>query len=181
MAKQYYVKRDPSATGNDIEWNALTGQAFYHLITSMAGKGRYFIDMDDFLIEASQEEYIKWRQEKNHSDYLRSWELEHPQLSLYSDAIGECGNGEEAIPDEEIDVEELVLHTMECNALRAALEQLDTADYCLIHAMYLVENQKTERSLAHENGVSQNAIHKQKKRILKKIKSEVVKSKKSQQ
>lgn len=45
MAKQYYIKKDPSAIGSDIEWAAINGKEFYQLLTSPAGKGRYFIDM----------------------------------------------------------------------------------------------------------------------------------------
>ena len=57
MAKQYYIKRDPSASGADIEWIAINGKDFYQLITSPAGKGRYFIDMDGFMIESTEAEY----------------------------------------------------------------------------------------------------------------------------
>lgn len=39
MAKQYYIKKDPSASGTDIEWIAINGKDFYQLITSPAGKG----------------------------------------------------------------------------------------------------------------------------------------------
>lgn len=64
MAKQYYIKKDPSATGSDIEWAAINGKEFYKLITSPAGKGRYFIDMDEFIIESTKAEYKDWRKEK---------------------------------------------------------------------------------------------------------------------
>nr|WP_325181319.1 hypothetical protein [uncultured Oscillibacter sp.] len=65
MAKQYYIKKNPSSCGADIEWMAVNGKEFYRLITSSAGKGRYFIDMDDFMIEATEADYTKWRKEKN--------------------------------------------------------------------------------------------------------------------
>ena len=50
MAKQYYIKKNPSVDGPSVEWIAINGKEFYQLITSPAGKGRYFIDMDDFMI-----------------------------------------------------------------------------------------------------------------------------------
>lgn len=74
MAKQYYIKKDPAVSGPDVEWTAINGKEFYQFITSPAGRGRYFIDMDDFMIEANETEYAEWRKEKNHSDYLRSQE-----------------------------------------------------------------------------------------------------------
>lgn len=69
MAKQYYIKKNPSAIGSDIEWTAINGKEFYQLITSPAGKGRYFIDMDEFMIEATEAEYKDWRKEKDYNDY----------------------------------------------------------------------------------------------------------------
>ena len=70
---------------------------------------------------------------------------------------------------------------MEYRALRVALHQLDKDSRLLIHALYLADERKTERDLAKELGVSQNAINKQKKKILQKLKILVVKIQKSQQ
>lgn len=84
MAKQYYIKKDTTISGADIEWIAINGKEFYQLITSPAGKGRYFIDMDDFMIETNEEDYLDWRKEKNHSDYLHSHDPENPPLSFYA-------------------------------------------------------------------------------------------------
>lgn len=74
-----------------------------------------------------------------------------------------------------------VILRMEYKALRAALHQLDEEDCLLIHALYLADERKTERDLAKELGVSQNAINKQKKKILQKLKILVIKIQKSQQ
>ena len=69
MAKQYYIKKDPSVSGPDIEWLSINGKEFYQLVTSAAGRGRYFIDMDEFMIESTEAEYKEWRKERDHSDY----------------------------------------------------------------------------------------------------------------
>ena len=74
-----------------------------------------------------------------------------------------------------------VILRMEYRALCAALHQLDKDSRRLIHALYLADERKTERDLAKELGVSQNAINKQKKKILQKLKILVVKIQKSQQ
>lgn len=50
---EVYLSREHS----DIEWIAINGKEFYQLITSPTGKGRYFIDMDDFIIETSEADY----------------------------------------------------------------------------------------------------------------------------
>lgn len=70
---------------------------------------------------------------------------------------------------------------IETAALQKALTRLDSQNYQLIHALYLADNQKTEREIAQELGVSQNAINKQKKKILKTLKFLVVKLQKSSQ
>lgn len=74
-----------------------------------------------------------------------------------------------------------VILRMEYKALRAALHQLDEEDRLLIQALYLADERKTERELAQERGVSQVAIHKQKKKVLTRLKFLVIKSQKSQQ
>lgn len=70
---------------------------------------------------------------------------------------------------------------MEAAALQKALECLDSESYQLIYALYLADTRKTERELARDWGVSQNAINKQKRKILKMLNILVVKSQKSQQ
>ena len=181
MAKQYYIKKNPATSGPDVEWIAINGKEFYQLITSPAGRGRYFIDMDDFMIEANETEYAEWRKEKNHSDYLRSQEPEHSPLSLYSDLITEDGNGEEVVRGETLSIEERVLHSLELEDLQKALEMLEYGEYLLIRALFLSPNYKTQTQLTGKFGLTQAGISKQKKRILEKLKVLVIKSEKSQQ
>ncbi|MCI8809768.1 MAG: hypothetical protein HFF84_06480 [Oscillibacter sp.] len=165
MAKQYYIKKAPSALGPDIEWISVNGKEFYQLITSSAGKGRYFIDMDDFMIEASEADYKDWRKEKDHSDYLREQEMNLQMRSLSSDVSPESGSSEEIVPDETADT----------------LGMLDTESYRLIDSLILSENRKSERDVASEFGLSQNAVNKRKNKILKKLRFLVVKAEKSSQ
>ena len=181
MTKQYYIKKDPSASGPDIEWIAINGKEFYQLITSPAGKGRYFIDMDDFMIEASEAEYKDWRKEKDHSDYLREQEMNMQMLSLSSDIPPESGNGDEVVPDETADTEEQAIASIVQKALNAALGMLDTESYLLIDSLILSENRKSERDVASEFGLSQKAINKRKNKILKNLKFLVLKTEKSSQ
>lgn len=181
MAKQYYIKKDPSALGPDIEWISVNGKEFYQLITSSAGKGRYFIDMDDFMIEASEADYKDWRKEKDHSDYLREQEMNLQMRSLSSDVSPESGSSEEIVPDETADTEEQAIASIARQALNVALGMLDTESYRLIDSLILSENRKSERDVASEFGLSQNAVNKRKNKILKKLRFLVVKAEKSSQ
>ena len=81
-----------------VEWIAINGKEFYQLITSPAGKGRYFIDMDEFMIESTEAEYKDWRREKDHSDYLRKQEETVQLLSLCGGQFDEDGGFKELMP-----------------------------------------------------------------------------------
>lgn len=178
MAKQYYVKRDPSASGADIEWIAINGKDFYQLITSPAGKGRYFIDMDGFMIESTEAEYKDWRKERDHSDYLHKQESQVQLLSLYGCEDDSQGD---SIPDMDVSTEETALHSLELQELTKALKMLDDDEYSLIYALFLSQNCKTQSQLSSRLGLTQAGISRQKKRILEKLKFLVIKSKISSQ
>ena len=178
MAQQYYIKRDPSASGADIEWIAINGKDFYQLITSPAGKGRYFIDMDGFMIESTEAEYKDWRKERDHSDYLHKQESQVQLLSLYGCEDDSQGD---SIPDMDVSTEETALHSLELQELTKALKMLDDDEYSLIYALFLSQNCKTQSQLSSRLGLTQAGISRQKKRILEKLKFLVIKSKISSQ
>ena len=75
------IKKNPATSGPDVEWTAINGKEFYQLITSSIGKGRYFIDMDEFMIESTEAEYMDWCKERDHSDYLHEQESQVQLLS----------------------------------------------------------------------------------------------------
>ena len=181
MAKHYFIKKDPKAAPEQVQWVTLTGKEFYAFITSREGDDRFFIDMGDFMIEADKSEYTAWRKEADHESYLRKLEEGRSVLSLYSGVWLEGRARAESIVDTSVDVEGTALLSLEKEALRLAISKLDARSYHLIYVLYLAKNRKTERDLAAEYGVSQNAIHKQKKEILKNLKFLVVKGKKISQ
>ena len=74
------------------------------------------------------------------------------------------------ISDETVHVEEDAILSSEIHDLHAALSQLDPASYQIIYSYYLAEEHKTESQIAEELEVSQSAVHKQKKKILKNLK-----------
>jgi len=181
MAKQYYIKKAPTVDGPNVEWIAINGKEFYQLITSSAGKGRYFIDMEDFMIESSEKEYADWRKEKDHSDYLRSHEDKRQILSLYSDMVTQDGNGENLFQNEVLSTEDRALRSLEFEELKKALSLLESNEYYLIYALFLSPKQQKETELAKKFGVTQSGISWQKKKILEKLKSLLVKPQKNSQ
>lgn len=181
MPKQYYIKKDPQIDGPKVEWIAINGKEFYQLITSPAGKGRYFIDMDEFMIESTEAEYKDWRREKDHSDYLRKQEGTVQLLSLCGGQFDEDGGFKELIADISAGTEERAIASIIRKALNEALNSLDEESYMIIDALILAHDRKSERDLAFEFGLSQNAVHKRKNKILKNLKLLVVKAEKSSQ
>lgn len=179
MYKRYFRMKDPKCKPEEIEWIEMTGREFYQFVHSSEGQGRHFIDMDDVVLEGSKSTVCSYRKEKNHSDYLKKQESNWNILSIYTLRDGYCG--EEMTKDETQNVEAQVIAQMERSALRTALSQLDVKSYRLIYLLYFTEKRRTEQELAKELGISQNAINKQKKKILKRLKFLVVKNQKSQQ
>lgn len=181
MYKRYFRKKDPTCKPENIQWIEMTGSEFYRFVNSQEGHGRYFIDMGDVVLESSKREVQVHRAEKDHSDYLKEQENGWTTLSLYATDDKSGCSGEEVIWDETQDVEAEAILRIEYRALVSALSYLDTKSRQLIYALYLADTQKTERELALESGVSQVAIHKQKKKVLAKLKFLVIKSQKSSQ
>lgn len=181
MYKRYFRMDDPKCKQDEIKWIEMTGSEFYRFVNSPEGQGRYFIDMGDVVLESSKGEAQVHRAEKDHSDYLKEQEEGWSIVSLYTIEDENGCSGEEVVRDETQDVEtEAILH-IEYKALSSALSHLDTESRKLIYALYLTDTQKTERELALQSGVSQVAIHKQKKKILAKLKFLVIKFQKSSQ
>ena len=124
------------------------------------------------MIEALKEAYEEWRKERSRKNYRQNWVMKIgvKVLFLNSDEISERERGEDVISDETVHVEEDAILSSEIHDLHAALSQLDPASYQIIYSYYLAEEHKTESQIAEELGVSQSAVHKQKKKILKNLK-----------
>ena len=172
MTRRYFRKKDPETQQAKPEWIEMSGQEFYRFITSPAGRGCFFIDMEDVVIEAPKEAYEEWRRERSRKNYRQNQasKIGVKVLSLNSDEISEKGSGEDVIPDETVYVEEDAILSSEIHDLHAALSQLDPTSYQIIYSYYLAEEHKTESQIAEELGVSQSAVHKQKKKKLKNLK-----------
>lgn len=181
MYKRFFRMKDPNCRTEEIEWIEMSGKEFYRFIKAPQNQERYFIDMGDVVLETTKAEARIYRAEKDHSDYLKEQEGHQIILSIYT-LERELGcNGEEAISDETENVEDKAILRIESRALHIALSRLDKESYQLIYSSYLAPEKKTERELARERGLSQVAVHKQKKKILDTLKFLVIKIQKSSQ
>ena len=55
MSKRYFRKKDPNCKAEDTEWIEMTGREYYRFVTAPENKRRFFIDMDDVVLESSEE------------------------------------------------------------------------------------------------------------------------------
>ena len=182
MAKHiYYIRKHPDCKQSGDDWVQLDGKKFYALVNSQEGEGRYFADMGDFTIEMTKTQYAGWLAEKNREDYIRERDADISIVSIHDDLWGDYGHGDEIIPDDTVNVEDTALNRVEISELRAALNALDQESRFVITELYLIPETKTEQELAVELGMTQQGVHKRKKKILEILKNLVVKSKNFQQ
>lgn len=182
MYTRYFRKKNPSSgTAGIVEWVEMSGKEYYHFVSAPENKDRRFIDMGDVVLECSEAEYKRFKAEDDHSSYILEQEEGWITQSLEDAAREKNVCGDELIADLTQNVEATALKRIDADILGAALAQLDEKSYRLIYALYFAEERKTERELAKMTAVSQNAVHKQKKKILKILKFLVVKISKSSQ
>ena len=172
MANRYFVWKNIPVNTQDIEWAEMSGAEFYQLMKSPAARGRYFIDMGDFILEVSKDDHDQWHRENERLNYREKKLLERgfTVISLYSDAISENGSGEDVIPDDTVFVEEESLLIAEVRDLYSALAKLDKASCQLIYDLYLAKEPKSLRQLSRERGIPVMTLQDRKKRIFLQLK-----------
>ena len=181
MYTRYFRKKDSPCSPETVEWIEMSGREYYCFVTDPQNRDRYFVDMGDVVLECSEAEHKKFKAEDDHSSYILEQEDGWITQSLEDTARERDICWEELIGDLTQDVEGIALHRIEVGILHKALTQLDEESYQLIYALYFAKERATEKKLADAMAVSQNAIHKRKKKILKTLKILVVKFSKSSQ
>ena len=182
MSKQFYVWKDRNCNGIDPEWVQLTGKEYYRFIKDPLNAGRYFVELGDesdheagvIFMEATLEDYKKWRSESRSHMRLHKINLEYieHQCSLDEPA----GDEEdvllhELVADKNASVVEQVLRNSELLALRKVLNSLDSGELELINALYLRNSDmRSEREIATLLNIPQKTLNNRKKKIFEKIK-----------
>jgi DNA-directed RNA polymerase specialized sigma subunit len=181
MKTIYFIWKDPSCNGINPKWEKITGQKFYFLVRSPEGKGRFFIKLDGtdkngddrrIVIEATKNEYVKWRKEKDHSDYVQ----EQQQNSGFQFVSYQYLDSEDALLNEAsledtgINIEADYIESDEKAALKKALSQLSEDEYHMIGYFFLSGNKGTVRGYADITGIPVMTVQNRKKALLKKIK-----------
>ena len=132
-----------------------------------AFSGRFFISIDDTLLEVSQEQYIDFYKDKRRQKYIEEEADTAGEFSVdaFSDGLF---NGEVIFVDTAPDVCDTVMTQILAEKVHEALAMLPQDERDLIVQIYF-EN-KTERQIASEYHLSQGTIHWRKTIILEKLK-----------
>ena len=118
-------------------------------------------------MEVTEEEYKAYYKDKRRQKYIDERSRENGDVSY--DALDSSDMlGESVLVDLETNVEEQVTNKIILEQLHNAFLLLSEEEQNVITAIF--KNNLTERELAKQKGVYHNAIHKQKNRILEKLK-----------
>lgn len=178
MSKRYFVWKDSACGGINIEWVELTSKEFISMARRPENKGRRFIrfgnevseDDDVIYMEATEPQYLRWRKEKNAQLYRRRVNSAYQTLSLDGPIAGsEDALLEDTVADTERDTEESAIRHLEVDRIREVLPRFTKEELWIIEAIYVEKRTATE--VAAELGVSQPAVSKRAKRLLKRLKN----------
>ena len=180
MSGQFFIKKDPEARADNIEWISMNIEEFRAFRKSEEGKDRYFIEFDDLTIEATQSQYKTWRSEKDHGLYLLDEKKRRGMITVSLETVyqAERRADECAIPDEEADVETNTILKLEIDCLRNSMQTLDAESQRMIRELFLAAERKSEQELAKEFGITQQAVSWRKKKIFEKLKKSICKNQK---
>lgn len=127
-------------------------------------KVRYYINLNDIMIEVDKEVYQTMFNSYRKSLRLMKQHDENMIVSLDSDQFG---NGLYSILSANIDIEKDVNDHFIAENIQRAISNLDEIDKKIIVGLFY-EN-KTETTIGNELGISQQAVQKRKQKILKKL------------
>lgn len=157
----------------------LTGRAAYQYLKEHKRGVHYFYPTTtkeegghQVFVEVKESSVQKIRQEINHEKYLNDIKAKSPIvcISLLDQAEGEEDlTVQDTIKDETVNIEDKVIHEIELEILRRALNTLTDEELRIIYALFLGKERLSERELSKQMGIPQKTINNRKHRILKKL------------
>lgn len=133
----------------------------------MAERENYFIRVDGALVEVTREVYRTYHAMERHARTLEEKDTRWGTV-LYSDLDKEGLLGVEMLPSRDAEpVEDAVIRRILSQELRHCVARLPVPDRRLIFALYF--DGLSEREYARRLGISQKAVNKRRRRVLKKL------------
>lgn len=170
MAKQFFIRNASLHDSDSDSWVQLSGAEFYAFVNSPQSKGRFFIDMEDYVLEASEDQFRRHKSQQDHSDYLNRFKKAYVFVSLYEMEQRNGYNGEDVIPDETQNTEQSALEKVLSSQLKVAISLLNDEEQWVISELYLSAKKKTLRQVSDESGIPVMTLHGRKESAKKKLK-----------
>jgi len=180
MKTTYLIWKDPFYAGVNPDWQELTGREFYALVKSPDAKGRHFIKLPSthadgsdgaIVMEVTTADYQQWKCEKNHNDYLNREAKPFTTVSYHAVESDDGENyGEELLADD-VDIEADYIKSLEPEQIKAAVQQLNSAEYELIDFLILSGNDVVDQDYADKTGIPRRTVTYRKMAVLKKMKN----------
>ena len=180
--KIFYIENengDYFSTDGSRRFIRLTGRNAYQYLREHNSEIKYFYPTstkedagNDVFVEVAEKDISRIRKEINHKKYIDDMKKKSPVIciSLLDQAEGEEDlTVQDTIIDESVNVEYDVIHEIELEMLRRALQTLTDEELKIIYGLFLSEKTLSERELSKELGVPQKTINNRKKGILKKL------------
>ena len=169
MKTRYFRRKQNS---DAVEWIEMSGAEYLDFVRDPENKDRFFLNMENVVLECSKEEYLQSRTEKRRSDYFAESKKGWMIISLFAQADKES-TGEEVIPDPDADVEENILHTLAVQRVREVVDALPEEDAALLRALYLQTPPLTLRAYSEKTGIPVMTLHYRKEKLLRLLKQQI--------
>ena len=128
---------------------------------------KQFLSLHGMLMEVTKEEYLSYYKEKRRQRYIDERAKKFGTFSYDALKTDEF-NGEDILVDSVTDISKEVEHHLMLEKLLNIFQKLTSDEQALVKAIYF--DGLSEREYAAQLGVYPNAVHKQKVRILEKLK-----------
>ncbi len=184
MSAKFYIKDDNGiflSTDGKTKYICLEGTALYDFLNSEEGKNRtFYVDIDengDKIGIETEPKMVTACNEQRERDRYRNKVKAQLNITIISGNTMVSIPGEdeielvETLVDEDADVEADVMHNIDLEIMRKALQTLTREEYHLIYHLYLSKNPVTERKYAEIRGLHYMTVHNRKTAILKKLKN----------
>ena len=165
MPKTMYFIKVQMADGS-YEYKQITGKEFYSLVSTEEGKRRRFIrmagddqsDVPTIVIEATEEQYRKWRREYDAERYKT-----HKQE--YSEVSYEWVREEIEEPEGGTDPQEYVIVREIADRIREVYRELDDKDKQIFSMRFIQSQAVPTTKIAKELGMTRTSVSRRVKKI----------------
>ena len=130
------------------------------------GERAYFINLGYAVMETTKDSYCEYYRDAARNKYLEKLDSQNGLMS-YTALDTDEFNGADIVEDSSEPFEDKVLCELMIEKLPEVISKLNEEEKNLIREIYF--NEMSERELEQIYGISNVAIHKRKKRILKKL------------